>query len=201
MLKEGLREAAVPKARAHQSGWTGSLVQAVVGAQGGLAGGSSPQGPGTPVLGGRGVLFRRWSVLKEGLREAAVPKARAHQFGGTGSPVQAVLGAQGGPTGASSRQGPGNISPWGRGVLSRRWSVLKEGLREAAAPKARAHQSGGTESLVEAVVGARGGLAGGSSPQGPRTPVWGDGESCTGGGRCSRRACGGQQSQGPGTPA
>ena len=195
MLKEGPRGAVVPNARAHHSGGTGSLVEAVVGAQGGLAGGSSPQGPGTPVLGdgesypGGGRCSRRAyggqqpprpgqhlplgtgspakAVLgaQGGSAGAAAPKARAHQSWGTGSLVEAVVGAQGGPTGGSSSQGPGNISPWGRGVLSRQWSVLKEGLREAEVPKARAHQSGGTGSLVQAVVGAQGGPAGGSSPK------------------------------------
>ena len=36
---------------------------------------------------------KRQAVLKEGLRGAAVPKARAHQLGGKGSPAQAVVGA------------------------------------------------------------------------------------------------------------
>ena len=69
--------------------------------------------------------------------------------------------------------------------------MLEEGLRGAAI-QARAHQFWGTWSRVQAVVGAQGGLAGGSSSQGPGTPVLGDGESLQGGGRCSRRARGGQ---------
>ena len=63
--------------------------------------------PGHTSVGGRGVLPRRWSVLREGLRGAAAPKARAHRLGGMGSRVQAVVGAQGGPTGGSNSQGPG----------------------------------------------------------------------------------------------
>ena len=50
----------------------------MVAAQGGPAGGSSPQGPGTLGFGAREVVPKRWSLLKEGLRGAAVPKARAH---------------------------------------------------------------------------------------------------------------------------
>ena len=228
VLKECLREAAAPKARANQSWGTGSPVQAVVGAQGGPTGGSSSQGPGTPVLGdgescsgggrcsrracggqqlpgprhtslgGRGVLSRQWSVLEEGLREAAVPKARAHQSGGTGRPAKAVVSAQGGPAGGSSPQCPGtpvwrdgeSCSGGGRCSRIACWG--------GAIPKARAHQSGGTRSPVQAVVGAQGRPAGGSSSQGPGTPVLGDGESYPGGGRCSRRAYGGQQPPRPG---
>ena len=230
----------------------------MVGGQRGPTGGSSPQGPGTLAsgdgesrpcagrcsrracggqqsprpghtsLGGRGGLPRRWSVLKEGLRGAAVPKARAHQPGGTGSPAQVVVGAQRGPTRGSSPQGPGtpargdgdscpgggqcskracggqqfpkpgHTSLGGRGALPRWWSVLNEGLRGAVVPKARPHQPGRTGSRAQAVVAAQGGPAGGSSPQGPGTLGWGDGKSCPSGGRCSRRACGGQQSPRPG---
>ena len=39
----------------------------------GVRGGSSSQRPGYNNLGGRGVLPRRWSVLKEGLQGVAVP--------------------------------------------------------------------------------------------------------------------------------
>ena len=256
--KEGLRGAAVPKARAHQPGGTGSPAHAVVGAQGGSTRGSSSQGPGTRAWGdgdscpsgglcsrracggqrsprpghtspgGRGVLPKRWSLLKEGLRGAAVPKARAHQPGGMGSPAQVVVGAQRGPTGGTSPQVPGTPargdgepcpgggrcpkrdcggqqSPRpghtrlrGRGVLPKWWSLLKEGLRGATVPKARAHQAGGTGSPAQAVVAAQGGTAGGSRTQCPGTLAWGDGDSCPSGGRCSRRACGGQQSPTPG---
>ena len=59
--------------------------------------GISPQGRGHTSLGGRGVVSKWWSVLNEGLRGAAVAKARAHQPQGTESLAQAVVGAQGGP--------------------------------------------------------------------------------------------------------
>ena len=137
VLNEGLRGAAVPKARA---AW-----------------------------GGEGVLPRRWSVLKEGLRGAAVPKAQAHRPCGSGSLAPVAVGAQGGPAGGSSPQGPGTPAWGGRGVLPRRWSVLKEGLRGVAVPKAQAHRPWGSRSPAQTLVGAQGGLAKGSSPQGPGT--------------------------------
>ena len=58
-------------------------------------------------LGGRGVVPRWWSVLKEGLRGATLPKARAHWPRGTGSLAQLLASAQGGPTRGSSPQEPG----------------------------------------------------------------------------------------------
>ena len=76
-----------------------------------------------------------------------LPTALAHQPGGTGSPAQAVVGAQGGPAGGRSSLRPGHTSLGGWGVLPRRWSVLKEGLRGVAVPTS------------------------------PDTPAWGDGES------------------------
>ena len=86
--------------------------------------------------------------------------------------------------------------------------MLKEGLRGAAVPKAQAHHPQGTGCPAQVVVGAQGGRVGGSSPQGPGTPAWGDGESYPGGGRCSRRACGpavpkaqAHHPQGTGSPA
>ena len=57
--------------------------------------------------------------------------------------------------GGSRSQRPGLTSRGGRGVLPRRWSVLKECLRGIAVPN------------------------------GPGSPASGDGESCLGGGRCS----------------
>ena len=84
MLKEGLRGEAIPQAWTHQPGGTGSLPQAVVGAQGGPAAGSIPPGM-DPSLRGRRVLPRWWPVLKGGLRGAVGPKARAHQPGWRGS--------------------------------------------------------------------------------------------------------------------
>ena len=120
MLKKGLRGAA----RAHQPEATGSPAQAVVGAQGGPAGGqpghTSLRGlgvvprrwrcsrracggqPGHTSLRGRGVLPMRWSVLKEGPRGTAW----AHLPEEMGSPAQSVVGAQGGPPGRS----PGTLA-------------------------------------------------------------------------------------------
>ena len=97
--------------------------------------------PGHTSLGGQGVLPKRWSVLKEGLRVQRLPR-------------------------------PGHTRLGGRGGLPRKWAMLKEGLWGAAAPKARAHLRGGNGSPIQAVVGAQGGRAGGSSSQGPSTPVW-----------------------------
>ena len=94
---------------------------------------------------------------------SSLQKAWARVPGGAGGPIQAVVGAQGGPVGGSSSQWPGHFNPGGRGVLPRLWLVLNEGLWGVAVPN------------------------------GPGTPAWGDGESCRGGGQCSRRACGGLQ--------
>ena len=154
--------------------------------------------PGHTSFKGRGVPPRWWSVLKKVFRGAAVPKARAQQPRETGFPTWGVVGAQGRPTGGHHLPRRGHTILGGRGVLLRRWSVLKMGLRRAAVPKARAHQPRGTGSPAEVVIGAQGWPAGGSSPQGPRTPASRDGESRPGGGRCSGRVCGGQQSPRPG---
>ena len=62
-LKEGPGGQQVLTAWPHQPWGTGSRAQAVVGAQGGLAGGNSSLQPGHTGLGGRGILPRRWSVL------------------------------------------------------------------------------------------------------------------------------------------
>ena len=58
----------------------------------GLRGGGqqSPR-PGHTSLKGRGVLPRCGCVFNEGLRRATVPKVRAHQAEGIGSPAQAVV--------------------------------------------------------------------------------------------------------------
>ena len=163
-----------------------------------------------------------------GLPGAAVPKAVGTPAGETGSPALVVVGAQGGLAGCSNPQGPGiaasrdgescqgggrcsrracggqqsprpgHTSLGGRGVLPRRWSVLKEDFRGQQSPRPWAHQPGGTGSPALVVVGAQGGPAGGSSPQGRSTPAWGEVESCLGGGRCLRRASGGSSPQGRG---
>ena len=103
VLKERLRGVAVPHGPGTPAwGGAGNPAQAVVGSQGGPAGGSSFEGPGHNSLGGGG-----------------------------GSPAQAVVGAQRGPVGGSSSQWPGNTSLGGLGVLPNRWTVLKKGLRGA----------------------------------------------------------------------
>ena len=66
----------------------GGPAQVVVGSQGGPAGDSSSQRPGLTSLEGRGVLPRRWSVLKEGMQGVAVPN-------GPGSPLGISLGDRG----------------------------------------------------------------------------------------------------------
>ena len=72
-----------------------------------------------------------------------------------------VVGAQEGPAGGSGCQRPWNTSLAGRGALPGQWSGLKEGLRGVA------------------------------FFTGPGTLAFGDVESCPGGGRCSKMACGG----------
>ena len=173
----------------------------VVGAQGGPAGGSSSQRPGHTNL------------------------------GGAGSPAQAVVGAQGGPAGGNSSLRAAYTCRGGSGVLPRWWSVLMEGPRGVAAPiglgtparaggesyagggwcsrracegyqfpMARAHQPGQTGSPAQVVL--KEGLRGVAVPNGPGKPSQRDVEYCPGGGRCSRKACGGQQPpKGLGTPA
>ena len=81
-------------------------------------------------------------------------------LGGTGSPAQAVVGAQRGHAGGSSSQQPGHTSLGGQGLPPSRWSVLKGGLRRAVVRK------------------------------GPGTPASGDRESCPVIARCPRGACG-----------
>ena len=69
----------------------------------GLWGAVAPDGLACS-LGGRGVLPKRWSLLKEGVWGAVAPNGFATTLGGreprgTGSPAQAVVGAQGGRAG------------------------------------------------------------------------------------------------------
>ena len=70
--------------------------------------------------------------------------------------------------------------------------MLKEGVHGQQLPTARAYKPRGTGSAAHAVVGAQGSLRGVAVPNGSGTPASGDGESCPGGDRCSRSACGGQ---------
>ena len=139
--------------------------------------GSRPQGPGTPTLGGPEVPPRRWSVRKEGHWGAAFSKARAHQPWGDGESCPGGGRCSRWVCEGQQFPGPGHTSLSGRGVLLRWWSVLKEGPREAAVPKARAHQPEGKASSAQAVVGADEGPVGGSNRQGPAPRPWGDGLS------------------------
>ena len=194
VVKEGLRGRVAIKARAHRPGGTGSLAEAVVGAPGGPAGRSSSQGPGTR-SGGTGSPAQAVVADKEGLRGAPATKARAHQPRGTGRSAQSVVGALAGPAGGSNCQGPGTSggkgSPaqavvvahggaaggtnprglgtavWGgQGVAPRRRSVLKEGLRVAAVPIGPGTRAKGSDRPAQAAVGAKGGPAGPSTPNG-----------------------------------
>ena len=142
---EGLaRGAEVIKARAHQpfgDRWSspggGRCVMK------GLRVGLQSLRPGHTILGGQGVMSRRWSVGPEGLaRVVAVIKAHAHQ-------------------------------PMGDSVLPSWWLVRHEGpARGAAVSKARAHQPGGIGSHAPPVVGASSrACEGGYSLQGPGTPA------------------------------
>ena len=94
--------------------------------------------------------------------------ARAHQPGGTGSPAQVVVGAQGGPWGGSRSQRPGHTEPGGT------WSTAQVVVGAQGGPawcssfqKAWAHLPGGTGSPIQTVVGAEGRPARGMSSQWP----------------------------------
>ena len=127
----------------------------------GLRGVVVPYGPGSPAWGDGESCPGGGRCSRRTCGGSQFPTAQAHQPGGRGSPAQVVVGAPRGPVGDSCSQRPGLTSLGGQGVLPRLMSVLKEGLR------------------------------GVSVPYGPGSPTWGDGESCPGGGHCSRRACGG----------
>ena len=162
VLKEGLRGVAVPNGPGTTARGNGSPPEALVGAQARHGGDNSSQPPGHTSLGGRGVLPRRWLVLKECVHGQQLPTARAYKPRGTGSATHAVVGAQGGLAGGSSFHRPGHTGLGRRGVLPRWWSVLKDGLRGVA---------------ISNILG---------------TLASGDGESCPSEGWCSRKACGGQ---------
>ena len=131
-----------------------------------------PNGPGTPGWGDVESCQGGGWCSRRACGGYLLPTGRAHQPGGTEISIQAVVGAQAGSAGGSSSLWPAQTSLGGQGVLPWRWSVLKEGLR-------------GIEVRND-----------------PGTPALGDGEFCPGGGRCSKRACGGQQlPEGSGTPA
>ena len=162
VLKEGMHGQQLPTARAHQPGGRRSPAQAVVGAQGGHGGDNSSQRPGHTSVGGRGVLPRRWSVLKEGWR------------------------------GGSSSQRPGLTSLGGRGFPPRRWLLLTEGLWVAVAPNGLDTSLGGRGVLPKRWLVLIEGLRGLVVPNGPGTTASGDGSSCPSGGQCPRSASGGQ---------
>ena len=153
--------------------------------------GSSSLRPGRTSLGGRGVLHMRWSVLKEGLRGVAVPNGSGTPASGDGESCpggdrcsRSACGGQLLPTaplggwgvlprrwsvlkeGLRGVAAPNGLgtSSGGRGVLPRRWSVLKEGLWGAVAPNS---PLGGTGSPAQAVVDGQGGPTGGSSSRWP----------------------------------
>ena len=185
MLKEGLRGIAAPNGpgtpawetgspthAAHQPGGTRNHAHAVVGALGAPAGDSNSQRPGHTSLGGPGVLPRRWSVLKGGLRGTTAPN-------GLGTPALR-----------------------GRGVLLKRWWVLKEGLRGAAVPNGPGRPAlGGRGGLPRRWWVVYEGLRGTTARNGTGTPACGAVESSLGGGGCTRRASGDHGSQWPRHPS
>ena len=71
--------------------------------------------------------------------------------------------------------------------------MLKRGLRGQQLLAARAHTPGGTGVPPRRRSVLKEGMRGAAAPNGPNTPASWGGESCPGGGRCSRRACVGQQ--------
>ena len=128
----------------------------------GLQGVVAPNGLGTPAWGDRETCPGSGRYSRRACGGHQFSTAHAHQLGGTGSPAQSLVGARGGFGVGSSSQWPVHTSLEGRGVLPRRWPVLKEGLLGALAPNS------------------------------PGTLAWGDRESHPGCVRCSRGACGGQ---------
>ena len=147
----------------------------MVSAVGGAYGGSSSSGPSTPPLGDGESCTSGGRCVKRGPTGVNSSQDRAHQPRGTGSPAQAVVGAQGGACGGLQPPRPRHTSRGGQGVLPRRCSVHPEGpLRGAGVSKARAHQPGGTRSPALAVVGASSrACQGGSKVQSLGTPVLG----------------------------
>ena len=133
VLKEGPRGLALPKDPGSRAWWDQEYClgggrcsrKACGGWRFPTARARHPEGKGCP---GGGQCSRRACGWYE------FQTARAHQLGGMGSPTQADVGAEGGPAGVSTSQGPGLTSLVGPGVLFRRRSVLKEGLRGMAVP-------------------------------------------------------------------
>ena len=107
-----------PTARARHPEGTGSPAQAVVGAQGGPAGGSSSRRRRLTSFGGRGVLPRRMVVLMERPWGVAVLNGPGSPACGEGASWQTEVGAQGGPAGDSSSQTTQAHQPVERGSLA-----------------------------------------------------------------------------------
>ena len=153
----------LPLARAQQLGGRGVLPRWRPVPMEGLRGTAGPKTARAHQPGGRAVPPRRRSVPLEGLLGTTFLNGPGPPAGGTGSPAQAAVGADGGPAGDSSSQTARTHQLGGRWVLPRWRSAPMEGLRGTAGPKRH----------------------------GPTS--WGDGGSCPGGGRCLWRAFGGQR--------
>ena len=91
--------------------------------------GSSSQQPGHTSLGGRRVLPRRWSLLKESPRAAAASYGPCTPVWGDAEPCPGAGWCSRRACGASSSQVPGHTSLGRRGVPSRQCPVRKEGPR------------------------------------------------------------------------
>ena len=157
-------------------------------------GGNSPQGPGTPTWGdGESCAW-----AQEGFARGGSPQGPGMPASGDGESCPGAGGCSGGPAGGSSPQGPGTPA-WGDGESCPSGGRCSRRARWGRQSPRPGHTTlGGMGSPAQAVVGGEGGPVWDNSPLGPGTPNWGDGESCPSGGRCSRRACEGQQLPRPG---
>ena len=126
VLKEGLRGVAVPNGSGTPASGDGESCPGGDRCSRSACGGQLL--PAAP-LGGWGVLPRRWSVLKEGLRGVAVPNGLGTSSGGRGVLPKRKVGAQAGRVGGSSSQQPGHTGLGGWGVMPTRLLVLKDGLQ------------------------------------------------------------------------
>ena len=110
VIKEGMGGTTVPNGPGTLAWGTGSAAQAVVGAQGGLAGGSSSQRPGLTSLGGRGFPPRRWLLLTEGVWVAVAPNGLDASLGGRGVLPKRWLVLKEGLRGLVVPNGPGTTA-------------------------------------------------------------------------------------------
>ena len=186
-------------------------------------GGRQPPSARAHRLGGLAVLPKRRSLPKECLRGIAAPIGAGPPAGRMGSLAQEAAAASGAPAGDGSphRRGPtswgerescpgggrclrsacGRRQPpsarahqlGGLGVLPKRRSLPKECLRGIAAPIGAGPPAGRMGSLAQEAAAASGAPAGDGSPHRRGPTSWGERESCRGGGRCLRSACGGRQ--------